>query len=182
MPTALRGHVFQTAHAHAKPWAWHPAEMLHAQDRYSCCRPVRALRRPVRARNADGRPRPAGRRRTRRPGPTPRFRRRFDTLLRDYVGRPSPLYFAERLTEQAGGARIYLKREDLNHTGAHKINNAIGQALLAQRMGKTRHHRRDRGRPARRRHGHRGRPLRPGVQGLHGRGGHPPAEAQRLPA
>lgn len=59
-------------------------------------------------------------------------------LFRHYVGRPSPLYFAERLTERCGGARIYLKREDLNHTGAHKINNAIGQALLTRRMGKTR--------------------------------------------
>ena len=58
--------------------------------------------------------------------------------LRDYVGRPSPLYLAERLSSQHGGARIYLKREDLNHTGAHKINNALGQALLAKRMGKTR--------------------------------------------
>jgi tryptophan synthase beta chain len=68
----------------------------------------------------------------------PAFQERFHDLLRDYVGRPSPLYFAERLTRQAGGARIFLKREDMNHTGAHKINNAIGQALLAQRMGKTR--------------------------------------------
>ena len=62
----------------------------------------------------------------------------YASLLRDYVGRPSPLYFAERLTEYCGGARIYLKREDLNHTGAHKINNTIGQALLARRMGKRR--------------------------------------------
>ncbi|HTK75495.1 MAG TPA: tryptophan synthase subunit beta [Gemmataceae bacterium] len=66
------------------------------------------------------------------------FQNRFHNLLREYVGRPSPLYFAERLTKAAGGARIYLKREDLNHTGAHKINNSLGQALLAQRMGKTR--------------------------------------------
>src|SRR5487761_705367 len=58
--------------------------------------------------------------------------------LRDFVGRPSPLYFAEHLGTQLKGARIYLKREDLNHTGAHKINNALGQALLAKRMGKTR--------------------------------------------
>lgn len=58
--------------------------------------------------------------------------------LRDFVGRPSPLYLAERLSGQCKGARIYLKREDLNHTGAHKINNALGQALLAKRMGKTR--------------------------------------------
>ena len=61
-----------------------------------------------------------------------------DALARDYVGRPSPLYRAERLEQPAGGARIYLKREDLNHTGAHKINNAVGQALLAVRLGKRR--------------------------------------------
>ncbi len=66
----------------------------------------------------------------------PAFMERFRSLLRDYVGRPSPVYFAQRLTEAWGGARIYLKREDLNHTGAHKINNTIGQALLAQRMGR----------------------------------------------
>ena len=66
------------------------------------------------------------------------FAREFDALLSDYVGRPSPLYFAERLTQAVGGARIYLKREDLNHTGAHKINNCIGQILLARRMGKKR--------------------------------------------
>jgi tryptophan synthase beta chain len=68
----------------------------------------------------------------------PEFQRQFESYLRDYVGRPSPLYFAERLTREAGGARIYLKREDLNHTGAHKINNCIGQGLLARRMGKPR--------------------------------------------
>jgi tryptophan synthase beta chain len=66
------------------------------------------------------------------------FQRDFDHYLRTYVGRPSLLYFAERLTKAAGGARIYLKREDLNHTGAHKINNCIGQALLTKRMGKPR--------------------------------------------
>jgi tryptophan synthase beta chain len=66
------------------------------------------------------------------------FQRQFAYYLKQYVGRPSPLYFAERLTREAGGARIYLKREDLNHTGAHKINNCIGQALLARRMGKPR--------------------------------------------
>ncbi|MEM7400558.1 MAG: tryptophan synthase subunit beta [Pseudomonadota bacterium] len=66
------------------------------------------------------------------------FMAEFDTDLAHYVGRPSPLYLAERLTEQCGGAKIYLKREDLNHTGAHKINNTIGQALLAKRMGKPR--------------------------------------------
>ncbi|MDX1595170.1 MAG: tryptophan synthase subunit beta [Gammaproteobacteria bacterium] len=68
----------------------------------------------------------------------PDFQAEFDADLADYVGRPSPLYLAERWSRELGGARIYLKREDLNHTGAHKINNTIGQALLAQRMGKTR--------------------------------------------
>jgi tryptophan synthase beta chain len=66
----------------------------------------------------------------------PSFQAEFADLLQHYVGRPSPLYFARRLTEAWGGARIYLKREDLNHTGAHKINNTIGQALLARRMGR----------------------------------------------
>ena len=66
------------------------------------------------------------------------FQRELDDLLHNYVGRPSPLYFARRLTEQCGGAKIWLKREDLNHTGAHKINNTIGQALLTLRMGKGR--------------------------------------------
>jgi tryptophan synthase beta chain len=66
------------------------------------------------------------------------FQREYERLLQEYVGRPSRLYLAERLTRAAGGARIYLKREDLNHTGAHKINNALGQALLARRMGKPR--------------------------------------------
>jgi tryptophan synthase beta chain len=68
----------------------------------------------------------------------PQFRRDFDYYLREFVGRPSRLYFAKRLTEHLGGAKIYLKREDLNHTGAHKINNTIGQALLTKRMGKQR--------------------------------------------
>ncbi|MGY8972712.1 MAG: tryptophan synthase subunit beta [Sphingomonadales bacterium] len=68
----------------------------------------------------------------------PKFQREFDDLLEHYVGRPSPLYFAERLTEAVGGAQIWFKRDELNHTGAHKINNCIGQILLAIRMGKTR--------------------------------------------
>jgi len=68
----------------------------------------------------------------------PAFVAKLDDYWKNYVGRPSPLFFAERLTKQTGGADIYLKREDLNHTGAHKINNAIGQVLIAQRMGKTR--------------------------------------------
>jgi tryptophan synthase beta chain len=66
------------------------------------------------------------------------FQAELDDLLRNYCGRPTPLYFAKRLTEQCGGAKIYLKREDLLHTGAHKINNALGQGLLARRMGKKR--------------------------------------------
>ncbi len=66
------------------------------------------------------------------------FQAQFDTDLAQYVGRPSPLYFARRLSEQVGGAQIFLKREDLNHTGAHKINNTIGQGLLAKKMGKKR--------------------------------------------
>ena len=68
----------------------------------------------------------------------PAFRAELDYLLKHYVGRPSPMYFAEKLTAHLGGAKIYLKRDELNHTGAHKINNCIGQILLAKRMGKTR--------------------------------------------
>src|SRR5208282_4893499 len=66
------------------------------------------------------------------------FQAELNDLYKHYVGRPSPLYFARRLTEHCGGARIYLKREDLNHTGSHKINNTLGQTLLALRMGKPR--------------------------------------------
>jgi len=68
----------------------------------------------------------------------PAFHETLDLYLRDYAGRPTPLYFAQRMTALLGGAKIYLKREDLTHTGAHKINNTLGQALLAKRMGKTR--------------------------------------------
>jgi tryptophan synthase beta chain len=68
----------------------------------------------------------------------PEFDRQLRDLLKHFVGRPNPLYFAERLTEKCGGARIYFKREDLNHTGAHKINNTMGQVLLTKRMGKSR--------------------------------------------
>ncbi len=68
----------------------------------------------------------------------PSFQTELDFYLRDYVGRPSPLWFAERLTKSLGGAKVYLKREELNHTGSHKINNCMGQILLAKRMGKTR--------------------------------------------
>ena len=66
------------------------------------------------------------------------FQEELSGYLKNFVGRPTPIYFAERLTERLGGAKIYLKREDLAHTGAHKINNAMGQILLARRMGKTR--------------------------------------------
>ena len=68
----------------------------------------------------------------------PAFKAEFDYELKHYVGRPSPIYHARRWSELLGGAQIYLKREDLNHTGAHKINNCIGQAMLARRMGKPR--------------------------------------------
>ena len=68
----------------------------------------------------------------------PEFQRELKVLLKTFVGRPSPLYFARRLTDAVGGAQIWLKREDVNHTGAHKINNTVGQALLTLRMGKTR--------------------------------------------
>jgi len=68
----------------------------------------------------------------------PEFNKELDDLLNQYAGRPSRLYYAERMTKDLGGAKIYLKREDLNHTGAHKVNNALGQVLLAKKMGKTR--------------------------------------------
>src|SRR5580693_5814678 len=68
----------------------------------------------------------------------PVFQAELFSLLKDFAGRPTPLYFAKRLTESLGGAKIYIKREDLLHTGAHKINNALGQGLLAKRMGKKR--------------------------------------------
>ncbi len=67
-----------------------------------------------------------------------RFKRELNYYLKEYAGRPTPLYFAKRLTEKYGGAKIYLKREDLTHTGAHKINNTLGQAFLTKRMGKNR--------------------------------------------
>jgi tryptophan synthase beta chain len=68
----------------------------------------------------------------------PRFQQEMDGYLKDYVGRPSPLYFAERMSEHCGGAKIYFKREELNHTGAHKVNNVLGQIMVARRMGKKR--------------------------------------------
>ena len=92
----------------------------------------------------------------------PAFRAELDGLLRDYAGRPSPLTECKRLSDELG-VRVLLKREDLNHTGSHKINNVLGQALLARRMGKTRSGRRDRRGPARRRDGDRRRAARHGV-------------------
>ena len=68
----------------------------------------------------------------------PEFNRELTELFNEYANRPSRLYFAKKMTEDLGGAKIYLKREDLNHTGAHKVNNVLGQALLAKKMGKTR--------------------------------------------
>ena len=68
----------------------------------------------------------------------PEFVAELDTLMREYAGRPSLLYYAEKMTKDLGGAKIYLKREDLNHTGSHKLNNCLGQCLLAKKMGKTR--------------------------------------------
>ena len=108
------------------------------------------------------------------------FREELHYYLRQYAGRETPLYLAKSLTEKLGGAKIYLKREDLNHTGSHKINNTLGQALLARRMGKRRVIAETGRRTARGGHGHRGRPLRDGVPRLHGRRGHRPPGPQRV--
>ena len=109
------------------------------------------------------------------------FRAEFDRLLRDYTGRPSPLTDVPTFSEHAGGARVLLKREDLNHTGSHKINNVLGQALLTQRIGK----RRVIAETGAGQHGvataTAARAVRSRVHGLHGRGGHPAAGAQRGP-
>ena len=99
----------------------------------------------------------------------PAFKAEFDDLLEHYVGRPSPLYFAERLTEALGGAQVWFKRDELNHTGAHKINNCIGQILLALRMGKTKIIAENRRGPAWRCHRNGLRTLRPALHCLHGR-------------
>ncbi len=107
----------------------------------------------------------------------PAFAAELDRLLKHYVGRPTPVYEAQRLTDAYGGARIFLKREDLTHTGAHKINNALGQALLAARMGKRRFRRG----AARRRDGNGVRVAGPRVPRLHGRRRHGSAGAQRVP-
>ena len=121
---------------------------------------LRPLRRPVRARGAGRGARRARRGVRARPLVDPAFQAELDRLHRTYTGRPSLLTEVPRFAEHAGGARVLLKREDLNHTGSHKINNVLGQALLTKRMGKTPGHRRDRRRPARRRHRHRRRAAR----------------------
>ena len=103
------------------------------------------------------------------------FRAEYEYELKHFVGRPSPIYHAKRWSEMLGGAQIYLKREDLNHTGAHKVNNCIGQAMLAKRMGKPRVIAETGCRPARRGDCHRRCALRHGVRGLHGQRGRPSA-------
>ena len=111
----------------------------------------------------------------------PNFWRELNLLLRDYAGRPTPLFHAQRLTAHAGGAQIYLKREDLLHTGAHKINNALGQALLARRMGKHRVIAETGRRPARRRDGNGLRIVWIAMCDLHGRGRCAPTSPERFP-
>ena len=111
----------------------------------------------------------------------PQFRKDLDYYLREYAGRPTPLTFAERFTRHCGGAKVYLKREDLLHTGAHKINNTLGPGAAGAADGQEARHRGDRRGPARRRHRRRRGALRLRVRGVHGRGGHPPAGAERLP-
>ena len=98
----------------------------------------------------------------------PDFQKEFQYYLREYVGRPNPLYYAEHLTETLGGAKIYLKREDLNHTGAHKINSAIGQILLARWMGKKRIIAGNRRRTTRCRNSHCRSEVRYGMRSLYG--------------
>ena len=101
------------------------------------------------------------------------FWQQLSYLLTDYVGRPTPLYHAANLSRKLGGAQIWLKREDLAHTGAHKINNAMGQILLAKRLGKKTDHRRDWRRATRRRNRYRMCDDGLGMHRLHGRGRHP---------
>ena len=98
----------------------------------------------------------------------PKFRAELERYSREYVGRPTPLYFCANLTRALGGAKIYLKREDLCHTGAHKVNNTLGQALLAVRMDKSAHHGRDRRRPAWRGHRDDGGAVPARMRSLHG--------------
>ena len=99
----------------------------------------------------------------------PEFWAELDRYLGEYVGRPTPLYFAERLTEELGGPKIYLKREDLAHTGAHKINHAMGQILLANRIGQDADYCRDGCWTTRRGNGNGGGDVRSQMRDLHGR-------------
>ena len=108
------------------------------------------------------------------------FKKEFAFYLREYAGRETPLYEARRLTEALGGAKIYLKREDMNHTGSHKINNTLGTVPPRPADGEEKGDRRDRGGPARRGDRDGGGPLRHGVPDLHGRRGHQAAGPQRL--
>lgn len=102
----------------------------------------------------------------------PAFNKELTDLFDEYANRPSRLYYAEKMTKDLGGAKIYLKREDLNHTGSHKINNVLGQALLAKKNGKDPSDRRNRRGTARCCHCHCRRAPWHGMRGLHGRGGH----------
>ena len=111
----------------------------------------------------------------------PAFQAELADLLKNFAGRPTPLYYAKRLTEQLGGAKIYIKREDLLHTGAHKINNCLGQALLARKMGKKRIIAETGRGPARSRQRDRLRSVRPRMHRLHGRRRHAPPASQCLP-
>ncbi len=110
----------------------------------------------------------------------PAFQAELADLLRNYAGRPTPLYFAKHLTETLGGARIWLKREDLLHTGAHKINNCARPGAAGAAHGQAPHHRRDRRGAARRGHCHGMRAAGLRVRSLHGRRGHAAAAPQRL--
>ncbi len=98
----------------------------------------------------------------------PEFNKELEELLNEYAGRPSRLYYAAHMTEDLGGAKVYLKREDLNHTGSHKINNVLGQVLLAEKDGQDSCYRRDRSRTARRGDSDSGSSHGNGVRSVHG--------------
>ena len=154
--------------------------------RSGCAWLLRRLRGPLRARDAGGADRGADRRLPCRAGGRGAFEASSIACSLHYVGRPTPLYEATRLAAARAGrsadsVRMFLKREDLTHTGAHKINNALGQALLARRMGKTRVVAETGRGPARRRDGNRMRTARARMRRLHGRGGHASAGAERGP-
>lgn len=108
----------------------------------------------------------------------PTFWQAYEGIMSTYSCRPTPLTFAENLTRQFEGPRIYIKREDLNHTGAHKANNVMGQGLLVKKNGEIPGHRRDRCRPAWCGHGHHGRQIWISVHHLYGRGGRGKAKTQ----